>query len=176
MRASYCLKCLVLHAILSSLKANERPKSEEPVVLIYADECLSLALTDHAQVSCIFPNSSMVDFSWSYQQVVVTRALPFHKIKQARELRRTGKWANELQRERTPMVYFYSRGAKEVHNRGAEVFHQLHEAGKLFSFPQAKRASNPCEIYAYMHMHICVHIHTYKQCARKGWFLFWKME
>jgi hypothetical protein len=31
-------------------------------------------------------------------------------------------------RERPPIVYFYSRGGRQITNRGAEVFHQLHHA------------------------------------------------
>eukprot|EP00960_Hanusia_phi_P031689 749436-Hanusia_phi.AAC.4 len=31
-------------------------------------------------------------------------------------------------RNRGPIVYFYSRGGREIKNRGAEVFHQLHDA------------------------------------------------
>ena len=31
-------------------------------------------------------------------------------------------------RERPPIVYFYSRGGRQIQNRGAEVFHQLHHA------------------------------------------------
>jgi hypothetical protein len=31
-------------------------------------------------------------------------------------------------RDRPPIVYFYSRGGRQITNRGAEVFHQLHHA------------------------------------------------
>jgi len=34
-------------------------------------------------------------------------------------------------RDRNPIVYFYSRGGRQVTNRGAEVFHQLHDAVTL---------------------------------------------
>lgn len=33
-----------------------------------------------------------------------------------------------LPRDRPPIVYFYSRGGRQITNRGAEVFHQLHHA------------------------------------------------
>ena len=36
--------------------------------------------------------------------------------------------ANAPPRDRNPIVYFYSRGGRQITNRGAEVFHQLHDA------------------------------------------------
>ena len=36
-------------------------------------------------------------------------------------------WLLLPSRNRAPIVYFYSRGGRQIRNRGAEVFHQLHD-------------------------------------------------
>ena len=43
-------------------------------------------------------------------------------------------------RDRNPIVYFYSRGGRQVTNRGAEVFHQLHDAVSPLSLDGATPA------------------------------------
>ena len=53
----------------------------------------------------------------------------------ARTRRSIGEVATAPPRERNPIVYFYSRGGRQIRNRGAEVFHQLHDAVGPFPTP-----------------------------------------
>ena len=75
-------------------------------------------------------------------------------------------------RERPPIVYFFSRGGRQITNRGAEVFHQLHHAVRregIMSFLEdgvdAYATHDSQFIQDYDEVCVCGHVCVCARCA-----------
>ena len=58
------LRILLLFLSFIRLAADEGPLQRSSPVLVHADECLSIGLTDHAQVRLTPPNQELQDSCW----------------------------------------------------------------------------------------------------------------